>query len=146
MDDGPQTSTGATSFTAYFNANNLYKVYNGLVAAAVLYKYTTSPSASALEHLPDIAIHAYEAFLSERLVGGEFAKFAIMANACRGAQALNAAITGISSIPFAANVIDVGNHSLNILHGFSKLRSSCAPAQDVASPEADDRRAHKKTM
>ena len=93
----------------------LYRSYNLLVASAVLYEYVNNPQAAAIEYLPDIGIHAFEALAPRAWndiedVNG-FAKFT---NALRGYQAGVAFFSERSTVPHLANGIDVFNHVLNI--------------------------------
>lgn len=93
------------------NWNTAYRGYNALVSMLVLLQYVNNPEAAAIEYLPDVAIHAFEAIAPNShnvLAGG--------ANVARGIQAGLAFFSGDSSIPRAANLIDVFNHGMNVYH------------------------------
>ncbi len=96
---------------AKIDTETLYRTYNGLISLAVLYQYMTDPKAEAKEYLPDATLHALEALMPNR-----WTLFALGANGLRVAQAGWAAVTGVSSIAWHANVIDVGNHLLMLYH------------------------------
>lgn len=92
----------------------LYCGYNALVACAVLYEYTQNAEAAALEYLPDVAIHAFEA-----LAPKTWNKAALLANAVRGLQAGAAFFSGHSTVPHLANGVDMVNHGVNMYHRIS---------------------------
>ncbi|KTC91130.1 hypothetical protein OQJ18_14250 [Fluoribacter dumoffii] len=97
------------------NWSTAYRGYNALVATLVMVQYMNNPEAAALEYLPDVAIHAFEAIAPASLNN-----YAIGANLGRGIQAGLAFFSGNSSIPSVANLTDVVNHGVNIYHRMSQ--------------------------
>lgn len=93
------------------NWNTAYRGYNALVSMLVLLQYVNNSEAVAIEYLPDVAIHAFEAIApnSQNVLAGT-------ANLARGIQAGLAFFSGDSSIPRAANFVDVFNHGMNVYH------------------------------
>lgn len=89
--------------------NFAYRTYNAGIASLVLYQYYSNPTAEALEYLPDIGIHAFEAVFPNT-----FNNLAISMNFARGIQSGAAFYTGISTIPHIANGVDILNHLGNI--------------------------------
>ena len=111
-----------TSLSNYIptpSKENLYRGYNLIVAGLVTYEYLTNDAASALEYLPDICIHLFEAVKPH-----DCGNIAIVANAGRAVQAGYSFFSGNSTIPSAANFFDVGNHTLNIYHRISDSQAS----------------------
>lgn len=96
------------------NWSTVYRGYNGLVAALVMFQYVNNPEAAAIEYLPDVAIHAFEAIAPNSLNN-----LAAGANIARGIQAGLAFFSGNSTIPKDANLVDVFNHGLNTCHRLS---------------------------
>jgi hypothetical protein len=95
---------------SYMTWRNAYRAYNGFAAAAATIGYFYNDDAAAIEYIPDIMIHAWEALCPDKLHG-----YAALANFARGGQSLWAFESGLSSIPPLANIIDCGNHTLNLL-------------------------------
>ena len=91
--------------------NTAYRGYNLLVAGLVTYQYINNSEALGIEYLPDIAIHAFEA-----IAPGTFNQAAEIANTIRGVQAGIGFFSGESSIPRAANFVDMFNHGMNLCH------------------------------
>jgi hypothetical protein len=92
-----------------------YRGYNLLVAGVVLLQYVNNSEAAAMEYLPDVAIHAFEAIAPQSLKD-----VALVGNIARGIQAGMAFFSGNSTIPSAANFADVFNHGLNVAHRLSQ--------------------------
>ncbi|CAM2885675.1 Uncharacterised protein [Legionella steigerwaltii] len=104
------------SVTMYnlLNWSTVYRGYNALVATLVLFQYVNNPEAAAIEYLPDVAIHAFEAIAPNSLNN-----LAAGANITRGIQAGLAFFSGNSTIPSVANFVDVFNHGVNTYHRLS---------------------------
>ncbi|OJW13172.1 MULTISPECIES: hypothetical protein [Legionella] len=94
--------------------STVYRGYNALVAAFVMFQYVNNPEAAAIEYLPDVAIHTFEAIAPNSLN-----QLAAGANIARGIQAGLAFFSGNSTIPSVANLTDVFNHGLNTYHRLS---------------------------
>lgn len=94
--------------------SNAYRGYNALIASLVLLEYINNPEAAAIEYLPDVAVHAFEAIAPDSLNN-----LAITANITRGIQAGFAFFSGNSTIPSAANFADVVNHGLSVYRRLS---------------------------
>ncbi|STX52061.1 Uncharacterised protein [Legionella busanensis] len=93
------------------NWGTVYRGYNALVAGLVMMQYINNPEAAAIEYLPDVAIHAFEAIAPNTLncLGAA-------ANYVRGVQAGIAFFSSNSTIPKPANLVDVVNHGINVYH------------------------------
>ncbi|QMT61505.1 hypothetical protein [Legionella sp. PC997] len=96
------------------NWSTVYRGYNALVATLVMVQYLTNPDAAAIEYLPDVAIHAFEA-----IAPNSYNSLGIGGNVARGIQAGFAFFSGNSTIPSVANVVDVFNHGVNVYHRLS---------------------------
>lgn len=115
------------------SSKTLYRGYNALVAAAVLVQYTQNSTASAIEYLPDVAFHAFEALAPDSLND-----IAIVANTVRAVQAGISFWSGKSTIPSTANAVDVFNHAVNLKQrfsnsGYSFIRSQLAIPDENSS-------------
>ena len=107
--DKKEPTKQPVSWYNLLNWSNAYRGYNALIAGVVLLEYINNPEAAAIEYLPDVAIHAFEAIAPDSLNN-----LAITANITRGIQAGLAFFSGKSTIPNAANIADVFNHGLNV--------------------------------
>lgn len=105
----PETRKAIPTKHSNVDALTLYRGYNALVACAVLYQYTQTPQAAALEYLPDVAIHLFEA-----LAPRTWDNAALIANGARALQAGFGFFSKDSTIPQGANFVDVFNHAMNI--------------------------------
>ncbi|KTD05133.1 hypothetical protein OQJ19_09165 [Fluoribacter gormanii] len=109
-----QTNSKPVTMYNLLNWSTIYRGYNALVATLVMFQYVNNPEAAAIEYLPDVAIHAFEAIAPNSLNN-----LAAAANFARGIQAGLAFFSGNSTIPSVANVTDVFNHGVNIYHRLS---------------------------
>ncbi|MCC5791189.1 MAG: hypothetical protein JJT82_01070 [Legionellaceae bacterium] len=113
-------------------ADTAYRGWNLLVATVVVAQYVRNPEAVAAEYLPDVFIHAFEA-----LAPDSCDELSLLANAARLFQAGTSFWSGESSIPAAANFVDVFNHTLNIKHRFNNyFFKAAAPPQEAMETEA----------
>lgn len=96
---------------ALLSWSTAYRGYNLLIAGLVTYQYINNAEALGIEYLPDIAIHAFEA-----IAPGACNQVAEIANTVRGVQAGIGFFSGESSIPRAANFVDMFNHGMNLCH------------------------------
>lgn len=110
---GPVKKQSVTSFN-FLNWGTAYRGYNALVALIVLNNYVNDPNASALEFLVDATIHAMEA-----IAPNSCNQLGVALNLGRAMQAGVAFFSGNSTIPRAANGVDVFNHALNVGHRLS---------------------------
>lgn len=115
------------------NLERLYRLYNGLISATVLYQYFTTPEATFEEYVPDALLHSFEAFMP----GGWNPFVAVSFNGARAVQASWAALTGISSIPRLANCVDVGNHLLIMYHRARSNDEKKSPSDNPSQANAD---------
>lgn len=109
-----QATQKPVSMYNLLNWSTVYRGYNALVAALVMFQYVNNPDAAAIEYLPDVAIHAFEAIAPNSLN-----KLAAGANIARAVQAGVFFFSGGSTIPSVANSADVFNHGVNIYHRLS---------------------------
>jgi hypothetical protein len=90
------------------NRENVHRGMNGLIFTVVALDYMFNPEACAIEYIPDMALHLYEA-----VNPNDYSEGLIVLNALRGSQAafhlLNQGCIG--SLP---NFIDIFNHGANI--------------------------------
>ncbi|WP_454782154.1 hypothetical protein [Legionella sp. WA2022007384] len=109
-----QSTSKSVTMYNLLNWSTIYRGYNALVASLVLFQYINNPEAAAIEYLPDVAIHAFEAIAPNSLTN-----LAVGANLARGIQAGFAFFSGSSTIPSVANATDVLNHGVNLYHRLS---------------------------
>ena len=99
-----------------------YRGYNGAVATLVLLDFLSDPTPEkALEYLPDVALHVFEAAMPESndILTNQLA---LVFNGARLIQAgYNTFNQGNSQIPLTANLADIPNHVLNMYHRFSTI-------------------------
>ncbi|WP_019216000.1 hypothetical protein [Legionella tunisiensis] len=95
---------------------NFCIIYNGLTGLAVLYSLWNDPEADPSEYAIDISIHALTAVTLMCKQVPEAVKTVVVAlNTYRGFDALFKTITSLpSTIPGAANAVDVLNHWFNL--------------------------------
>lgn len=100
----------------YITLRNFCIIYNGLTSLAVLYDLWNNPDADPAEYSIDISIHALTAVILMCKQVPETVKTVVTAlNTYRGFDALFKAVTSLpSTIPGAANGIDVLNHWFNL--------------------------------
>ncbi|KTD57232.1 hypothetical protein [Legionella shakespearei] len=103
-------------FTDYITKKNAYRAWNFLVATVVTLDLVQNEQARAVEYIPDIALHLWEAVAPDSLNTASLG-----VNLIRMVQAGRSFWTGESSIPTAANFADVYNHALNIEHRLGNL-------------------------
>ncbi|WP_454784511.1 hypothetical protein [Legionella sp. WA2024007413] len=109
-----QTPSQSVSTYNLLNWLTVYRGYNAIIATLVMVQYLTNPDASAIEYLPDVAIHALEA-----IAPNSYNNLGIGGNVGRGIQAGIAFFSGNSTIPRIANAVDVFNHGVNVYHRLS---------------------------
>ncbi|MBL7479910.1 hypothetical protein [Legionella bononiensis] len=112
--DKKETTKQSVSWYHLLNWSTAYRGYNALIAGLVMLEYINNPEAAAIEYLPDVAVHAFEAIAPNSLNN-----LAITANFTRGIQAGLAFFSGNSTIPSAANIADVFNHGLSVYRRLS---------------------------
>jgi hypothetical protein len=105
-------------FDAKDTPKKLYRTYNMIIAAVVLFEYIRQPEAAAMEYIPDIALHAFEAMAPDSMDSLSFT-----ANLARISQAGYSFWSGESTIPSIANAVDVYNHTYNLSHRLSNMLS-----------------------
>jgi hypothetical protein len=105
--------TRLPNYRNYITPSNIMRGYNALTALLVLKSYFDDPNASLDEYFLDIAVHALQAATtssSHAILKGT----AALANTVRLASIYNHNKAGDSTIPAAANMIDVANHVSNL--------------------------------
>lgn len=128
----------------YATWNTFYRAYNAAVAGVVMLDFMQNPTPQkAIEYLPDIALHSFEALFpnSEDVLVNELA---LVVNGMRGLQAINAAVTGNSEIPLGANLADIPNHALNIYHRVRNINKLVAERQATDDVKKDTKNVKNK--
>lgn len=114
-------------------AENTLRAYNLMVAMLVFKDYFSNPQAELFgEYGLDIAVHLLQASISS--VSLDSLKVAgISANAIRLANIVTHVLSGNSTIPTVANLIDISNHSGNMYHSFSSLTAAKSNQDNTAN-------------
>lgn len=100
-------------FENYVTKNNALRAYNAAVAMLVLVNYYNTPNASTSEFFFDIGVHLLQAAISSDS-NPQIKAFSIAVNSARIFTIFANTATGTSTIPLAANIVDVLNHGVNL--------------------------------
>lgn len=92
---------------------NQKRLYNGLVATAVLGSYLLSESASAPEYLFDVGVHTFHALIPNDASDLTLSLAALLDAGRLGAIYLTD-VSRASTIPIPLNLVDLWNHGYNL--------------------------------